>query len=535
MLNYTKTTQISDVWGLYRYIQAHFPATSLLESLGPIAEEVSEFSFIGVIAKEQLYEERDRFYCKNFADGSVVSVSDWLSLLDAWCGPLGQSTSPLQTGTIGYIGYEMHRQFEVVPDSDKLRSPVSKLCMTRYSLIYLLDRKHSTGYWISDECMDGVIQRIEAEYPSYVPESRPFYTLGDTEKDFNGDEYLEAIRKCIHHIATGDMLQANITMRFSGRYLGDPLTLYEALQQSTPNPFFAYLDLESPLISTSPESFLHISRNTITSRPIKGTIRTEIDGKDQVGYLEQNPKNCSENIMITDLIRNDIGRISKIGSVHVPVLCGTKKFNQIYHLETVVKGTLKDRVMLSDVLKSNFPGGSISGAPKVKAMEIIDDLEFADRGPYCGTIGFFGSSGFISSSIAIRILYFHEDKYYLHAGGGIVIKSDPQDEYDELLLKVESLINTLNRFNILREPREELNRITAEIFRLIGRRIEIAKQASQIKKAHNIPIVQEHRMNSIVAEVIRQNKDEGLNIPERFIKNLLSVIFEEIMEIEREE
>lgn len=535
MLNRTRIAKTSDVFPLYRYLSERYANTALLESLRDPVDAVSGYSIIGVIAREQLYEEKDRYYRKDFTDGSVVCVADWLGILDQWCGPLGLSESPLQTGAIGYIGYEMHRHFEFVPDTDKLRSPMSKICLTRYALIYVLNRKTNVAYWVSDEDLDSQIDSIERAYPSYTPKERSFCTLGDTEKDFEREGYLDAIRKCIHHIEIGDMLQANITMRFHGRYLGDPIVLYEALRKTTPNPFFAYLDFEAPLISTSPESFLHIADHTITGRPIKGTIRTEIDGKDQIDFLEKNAKNCSENVMITDLIRNDIGRVSQIGTVEVPVLCGTKKFNQIYHLETVVRGTLKDGTMLSDVLKTNFPGGSITGAPKVKSMEIIDDLEFAERGPYCGAIGFFGSQGFISTSIGIRIVYFAENQYYLHAGGGIVVRSDPEDEYEELLLKVESLIDTLNTFNILAPLRQQLNGINAELFRLLSRRIEVAKEVSRIKKAHGIPFVQEHRMESIVASAMKQNREEQLGIPEEFIRNLLTVIFEETMKVERED
>lgn len=531
MFDRIKTSEICDVFKLYRYVLAHYPSTALLESLGAV-DGVSSYSIIGVLANEQLYEQNDNFYCKNFADGSTVIVPDWLKLLDEWCGPLGQSDTPLQTGTIGYIGYEMHRHFEFVPNSDKLRCPLSKICLTKYALIYLFDRTTSKAYWISDKNMDDEIAKIELEFPKYIPTVKPFYTLGDTEKDFTHENYLDAIRKCIHHIQIGDMLQANITMRFSGRYLGDPISLYEKLRETTPNPFFAYFDFPSPLISTSPESFLHIAQNTIVSRPIKGTVRTEIAGKDQVDFLEQNAKNCSENIMITDLIRNDIGRICEVGTVRVPVLCGTRKFNQIYHLETVVQGTLKNNVMFSDVLTSNFPGGSITGAPKVKAMEIIDTLEFTERGPYCGAIGFWGSRGYVSSSIGIRIVYFHDDNYFLHAGGGIVVKSDPQDEYEELLLKVESLLKTLSCFNVLRPQREKLDEINSEIFRLVSRRIKVIKEVQEIKKQYAIPVLQKHRMDEIVAAIMKQNEDEGLAIPEVFIKKLFKVIFDETMKIE---
>ena len=532
MLHIKKITEIKDVFKLYRYVQAHYPSTALLESLGNYDKDVSHYSIMGIIAEKQLFEKDDNFYIKSFESNSIDVTENWLETVDEWCGSLGKSSTPFQTGAIGYIGYEMHRCFEFVPNSEKFKSPMPKICLTKYSLIYVYDRENSSAYWVSDKNMDNEIEKIEKAFYSYVPANDTFYTFGDTEKDFTPENYLESIRKCIHHIEIGDMLQANITMRFHGNFMGNPIILYEALRNSTPNPFFAYFDFEHPLISTSPESFLHIADNTITSRPIKGTVRTEIDGNDQITFLEQNAKNCSENVMITDLIRNDIGRVSQIGTVDVPVLCGTKKFNQIYHLETVVNGTLKDDIKLSDILKSNFPGGSITGAPKVKAMEIIDNLEFAERGPYCGALGFFGSEGFVSTSIGIRLIYFCDNTYYLHAGGGIVVKSDPQDEYEALLLKVESLINTLNRFDILASYREELNIINADLLRIISRRVEVVKQISKIKQDHKIPIIQEDRMKKILASAYKQNADEELNIPETLIEGLLKVIFDESMKLE---
>ncbi|MBQ4511069.1 MAG: chorismate-binding protein [Clostridia bacterium] len=530
-----REAKIKDAFKLYKYILNNYKNTALLESLGEFSEEVSQYSIIGVIAGEQLYEKENNYYIKSFKSNQVISVDDWQAVIDEWIGPLGKSSNPFQTGAIGYLGYELNRCFEIVPYNEKLKSPISKICLVRYDLLYVYDRKSHQAFWISQECMDDEINIIEKQFENSKFGSLEFYTFGETEKDFEYENYLNSISECVECIKNGDMLQANITMRFHGQYKGSPFVLYEALRNSTPNPFFAYLDFDEKLISTSPESFISVSNGAIVSRPIKGTVRVEIDGQDQSGYLEQSRKNCSENVMIADLIRNDIGRISKIGTVSVPILCGTKKFNQIYHLETVVKGQLKDNVMLSDMLRATFPGGSITGAPKVKAMEIIDRLEFAERGPYCGAIGFFGSSGFLSTSIGIRIIYFSDNKYYLHAGGGIVVGSDPQEEYDELLLKVESLIKTLNKFNVLYELRDKLDKINVDLLRLISKRTDIIKEITAIKNENNIPIVQKNRMEEILFNAYKINKDEKLNIPKSFIDNLFAVIFNESMKIEGDE
>ncbi len=530
-----RKSKIKDAFGLYKYILKNYKCTALLESLGEFSEQVSQYSIIGVIANEQLYEKENSYYIKKFKNDEIICVDDWQAVVDEWVGPLGKSADPFQTGAIGYLGYELNRCFEFVPYKEKLKSPMPKLCLTKYDLLYIYDRKSHCAFWISQQCMDDEINKIEEKYNDSELDSFEFHTFGETKKDFKYEEYLESIKKCVECIKNGDMLQANITMRFHGKYKGSPFVLYKALRNSTPNPFFAYMDFDEPLISTSPESFINVSDGTIVSRPIKGTVRVEIDGQDQSSYLEQSRKNCSENVMIADLIRNDIGRISKTGTVSVPVLCGTRKFNQIYHLETVVKGELKENVMLSDMLKATFPGGSITGAPKIKAMERIDQLEFSERGPYCGAIGFFGSNGFISTSIGIRIIYFSNNKYYLHAGGGIVVGSDPHEEYDELLLKVESLIKTLNKFNVLYELREELDKINIDILRLIGKRTDIIKKITTVKRENNIPIIQQNRMDEILSNAYQINREERLNIPKSFIDNLFQTIFNESMRIEEDD
>ena len=530
-----RETEIKDAFRLYKYIILHYPSTALLESLGNRESDVAQYSIIGINAEKKLFERQHRYFVKSYYQDSEIETDNWQSVLDDWCAKPGKTNTPLQTGVIGYIGYENLRFFEKINSKIKNASGFPELCLVKYNFLYIMDHITGKAYWVYCGDFEKIIETIEREYNVFIVKSsqRSFYTLGDTEKDFDVQDYLDSVSDCIHRIRMGDILQANITMRFHGRFVGQPFELYESLRISTPNPFFAYFDFEDPLISTSPECFLHIAGGIIDSRPIKGTVRTYVDGKDQKDFLENNKKNCSENLMITDLIRNDIGRICKIGSVEVPVLCGTKKFNQLYHLETIVKGKLIDGIKFSEILRANFPGGSITGAPKVKAMEIIDELEFTERGPYCGAIGFFGCEGFVSTSIGIRLIYFHGDTYYLHAGGGIVVNSDPQNEYEELLLKVEPLIGTLKSFNILSEQRETLNEIDSELLVLLGRRMSVVKEVSEIKRDYHIPIEQKDRMNEIFERIKRLNKDLGLNLSEQFIVNIYFLILNESMKLEK--
>jgi para-aminobenzoate synthetase component 1 len=221
--------------------------------------------------------------------------------------------------------------------------------------------------------------------------------------------------------------------------------LYEQLRATTPNPFFALLDFPLPVISTSPERFFSVRGDRITASPIKGTCPCEIDSIDQRHWLEQSAKDRAENIMITDLMRNDIGRVSTKDSVQVDALCAVKRFNNVYHLESTVSGTLRPSVQLSDILRALFPCGSVTGAPKIHAMDIIEELETSRRGPYTGALGFFGSSGWIDTSVAIRIAYFASGRVYVHAGGGIVADSQPELEYKELMAKLSGISTCLER------------------------------------------------------------------------------------------
>lgn len=521
---------------LYETVRKAYKYTALLESMGEYDELKSRYSIIGIIAEEILYEKNDCFYRKEIASGRE-SECDLQSVLDEWCkiGRFGKD--PFSLGAIGYIGYENNKIFEPVIDNSGKQSDVEKVFLVKYSLLYVSDRNGDNSRWIAREGteFDNEIQRIiELYHARNVNNSLDFMVLGDTNYDFTKKQYINAVNKCISYIKRGDLLQANITMRFFGDYVGDAFVLYKKLRSSTPNPFFGFLDFDTVVISTSPESFLNISNGEIVSSPIKGTIRCEIDGQDQLEKLMNSEKDKSENVMIADLIRNDIGRISEIGTVSVPKLCEIKRFNQLYHLETVVKGKIKSETTLSQILRWNFPGGSITGAPKVKSMQVISELESVPRNIYCGTIGFFGENGYVNTNIAIRVIYFNGKKYWLHGGGAIVADSEAESEYDEMLLKVEGLIHTLDEFNVLKEDRKKLDEVTKKMLVLLGDRMDIVNDIMKKKKKYGISIEQKNRINNIKNTLKRFADDERLNIKKEQIDIFADCIIMLAMEYERD-
>jgi len=454
-----RNSQITDVVRLYEHVRQRYKDTALLESLGDYHESKSRYSIIGIFPEEVLKGGENKYYCYDLIEGDIYKVN-WQEVFAKWIR-LGKSDDILQTGVIGYIGYDEKESFDNFKIK-KIKQRFPSVYLVRYSLLFFYDRAQEQSYWVYDQTMNctGFIEFAEnimkQEKSRFKVNEKEFYTYDHIKSDFNLDDYWDKVKKTVDYIRNGDIFQANLTVRFSGAYSGDPFQLYKELRKKTPNPFFAYLDFDFPMISTSPERFFRIKDDEIVSNPIKGTIRCLLDGIDQRSILENSSKDRSENVMIVDLIRNDLGRVCEQGTVKVVSLCEICKFNHLYHLESIIKGKLKKDLSLLDILKATFPGGSITGAPKIRAVEIIDELEDNSRGPYTGIIGFFGESGYVDTAIAIRVIYFDQQKYYFHAGGGIVLDSNPENEYKELLLKVESIRKSLYEFTGVREGKNSL-------------------------------------------------------------------------------
>ena len=270
------------------------------------------------------------------------------------------------------------------------------------------------------------------------------------KSNFEKKEYLESIRKIKDYIRQGDIYQANLTQRFNGKTNISSYELYKKLRTISPAPFAAFLNFkEHQILSNSPERFIKCINNKIETRPIKGTRprgkNKEEDLKLQ-GELRNSEKDKAELLMIVDLERNDIGRVSKIGSVKVPELFVIEPYANVSHLVATVTGELEESLDCIDVIKATFPGGSITGAPKIRAMEIIDELEPTQRNVYTGSIGYIGFNGDMDLNIAIRTLIKSNENIYFQVGGGITWDSNPEDEYQETLDKAKSIVNALGGY-----------------------------------------------------------------------------------------
>ncbi|HET6456218.1 MAG TPA: aminodeoxychorismate synthase component I [Armatimonadota bacterium] len=330
-------------------------------------------------------------------------------------------------GAVGYLGYELHRFLEDSPIStaDDIGLPDHWLGLYDKAIVFD-HHPHTAGYSIGN-----------------TP------AKADLISSFSKPDYIQAVERVKEHIAAGDVYQVNLSQRFSVRMEMDPWELYLLLRERNPAPYAAYINAgDFQIISSSPECFLTfdpISR-VVTTRPIKGTRPRSADPAEDrrlAQELESSAKDMAENIMIVDLERNDLGRVCEFGSVSVPELAMIESYPTVHHLVSTVTGRLRDDCDAVDLLTATFPGGSITGAPKIRVMEIIAELEPVRRGVYTGSIGCLGFDGSVNLNIAIRTAVVKDGMCHFHVGGGIVADSDPEAEYQETLDKGRAFLEVL--------------------------------------------------------------------------------------------
>ncbi len=363
---------------------------------------------------------------------------------------------PFQTGAMGFIGYDFGGQLDAVPHMPEADAKTAALSLGFYDVIFAHDHQDRRSFILASGWpeRDDMRRRARAEARiaefleaiKHIPEPLlPPQTLEGWRSNFSAKTYETAVTAVIEAILRGDIFQANLSQRFMTTLpeAYDPLAFYMNLRALSPAPFGAYLALgDLTLASNSPERFLSLCHGAIEARPIKGTApRSSNKDEDRAfaAALLASEKDRAENTMIVDLLRNDLSRVSQPGSVKVPTLCGLETYANVHHLVSVVEGRLKSGLDASDVVRAAFPGGSITGAPKRKAMELIGQLEGIPRGAYCGSMGYFGFDGTMDLNIAIRTASFTGNTVQFSVGGGITALSDPKAEYQETLVKAERL------------------------------------------------------------------------------------------------
>ena len=359
---------------------------------------------------------------------------------------------PFQGGAIGYFGYEMGGLLERLPGTavDDLALP--DMSIGFYDWVVAFD--HASGrswlvttrfsregraQWVSDRIREGSDASTSRNgLPTIASNLR---------SNFTRERYVEAVKRVKRYIAAGDIYQANISQRFEANVDTDAWTLYQSLRNTAPAPFGAYLGFpESSVLSASPEQFLRVENGFVETRPMKGTRPRGATSQDDIRLgreLATSEKDRAENIMIVDLLRNDLGRVCQPGTIRVPELFTVEKYPNVHQLVSSVTGRLRPEHDAIDLLTACFPGGSVTGAPKIRAMEIIDEIEPVQRGVYCGAIGYIGFDGSMQLSIPIRTMVKKAERVYLQVGGGIVADSDPDAEFQETLDKARGGLEAL--------------------------------------------------------------------------------------------
>ncbi|WP_234936896.1 aminodeoxychorismate synthase component I [Aeromonas veronii] len=355
---------------------------------------------------------------------------------------------PFIGGALGLFGYDLGRRFERLPVQAAADIAVPDMAVGIYD--WALLRNVATGDWQlvhwGDEA--GLANRLAWLEQQQAKPAPSFALQGSWQSNMSRAEYGEKFARIQEYLAAGDCYQINLTQRFSAPYLGDEWQAYCLLATANKAPFSAFIRLpESALLSLSPERFLLLDGRHIETKPIKGTRPRHPDpaiDRQVAQELAQADKDRSENLMIVDLLRNDIGRVSRPGSVSVPHLFVVESFPAVHHLVSTIHGELDARWQGVDLLRACFPGGSITGAPKIRAMEIIEELEPQRRNAYCGSIGYLSQHGRMDTSICIRTLIAEAGRLHCWAGGGIIADSDADSEYQETYDKVARILPPLS-------------------------------------------------------------------------------------------
>lgn len=388
------------------------------------------------------------------ASDPFAELRDALSL-STWSGA-NRPPVPFIGGWLGYFSYDLAHRIERLRTAARRDHgfPLVELAFYRCVLAYDHEARTWTACRLLDEnapedparaALDDLLDELmDAPTPARNPSPA---LAGPLTSNFTHDQYETAVRRALDYIAAGDTYQVNVSQRFEGRLAIPPDELALRLFEASPAPFSAFLSFDDrAIVSASPERFLRIRGGVVETWPIKGTRprgATPDDDARLRAELLASEKERAELVMITDLLRNDLGRVCDYGTVRVAELRAVASYRNVHHTYSRITGRLRRQTDLVDLLRATLPGGSVTGAPKVRAMEIIEELEPTARGPYCGAIGYIGVDGAMDLNVAIRTMLVEDDKLTFQVGGGIVADSRPADEYAETLHKARGILTAL--------------------------------------------------------------------------------------------
>ena len=390
------------------------------------------------------------------SDAIALSREDPLVLLRQYLefDPAAACDLPFTGGVLGYFSYDLGRRFERLPAFAEDAEKMPEMAVGIYDWAVVVDHLDKRSWLVAQgrradtkARWTELVARFSAEP---VERARvPFRITAPLASNLARERYATAFRRVLDYIHAGDCYQINLAQRFAAPAAGDPWLAYQALRVINPAPYAAYLNTpHGQILSASPERFLKLERGSVETKPIKGTRpragHPRVDAE-LAAELKASEKDRAENVMIVDLLRNDLSKNCELGSVKVTKLFEVESFATVHHLVSTVTGTLRQGRDALDLLRGCFPGGSITGAPKLRAMHIIEELEPDRRGVYCGAIGYIGCDGNMDLNIAIRTLVYAGGSIRFWAGGGIVADSRLEDEYQETFDKAAAMLKLLQQ------------------------------------------------------------------------------------------
>lgn len=366
-------------------------------------------------------------------------------------------------GMVGYLSYEVVRYFEELPspECDTLGLPESVFMMADTLLVFdhlahvikVVSHVHTDGdidsaYRVATDKIDRLVERLNGPVPAHIEE--PSVAADPTiRSNFTQPEYEKVVERAKEYIYNGDVIQVVPSQRLSRRTDASPFTIYRSLRSVNPSPYMYFLHLgDFHIVGASPELLVRVEDGIVSNHPIAGTRPRSRDATTDIALAEElknDEKECAEHVMLVDLARNDVGRISEPGTVEVTQFMDIERYSHVMHLVSHVQGKLQKDYTQFDAMRACFPAGTVSGAPKIRAMEIIAELEPDKRGPYSGAVGYFDFSGNMDTAIAIRTLVIKDGTSYVQAGGGIVADSVPAVEYQETLNKAQASLAAIER------------------------------------------------------------------------------------------
>ncbi|MGZ4959203.1 MAG: aminodeoxychorismate synthase component I [Methylomonas sp.] len=387
--------------------------------------------------------------------GEAISGDDPFQLLKRELGEPRPAIEglPFNGGALGYFSYDLARRIEKLPALAVDAEGIADMAVGIYQWAVIVDHQQRQSWLVGydlDEDVCATLLRQFGQLPANEG-SAEFRVLAPPQSNMDKAAYSAAFAKIKQYLKDGDSYQVNLTQRFVSPCQGDPWAAYGVLRRINAAPFSAYLNLpDVQVLSSSPERFLKVEGGRVETKPIKGTRPRKSDpeqDRQQIAALAASEKDRAENVMIVDLLRNDIGKSCSKGSVSVPELFAVESYATVHHLVSTVTGKLAPGQHALDLLRSCFPGGSITGAPKIRSMEIIEELEPHRRGIYCGAIGYIGFDGNMDTNIVIRTLVHNHCNIRFWVGGGIVNDSVLDEEYQECFDKAAALLQLLAQFS----------------------------------------------------------------------------------------